>query len=159
MRFSNFRPVLLEGGNMFLNTSSFDQALIPQVVKIVNDALRGAGLKVTPIGSGANPVKGKISNDFDVMADEDAVKAFFKTQDAKEARRKLAEYLKNLGFETAQSGVIVHILVPVGKTNIQTDIMVTPQAEAIAKFHTHSIPAGSPFKGKNKVLTVAILAK
>ena len=87
------------------------------------------------------------------------VKEFFKTADAKEARRKLAEYLKNLGFETAQSGVIVHILVPVGKSNIQTDIMVPPQAETIAKFHTHNIPAGSPFKGKNKVLALATLAK
>ena len=144
---------------MFLNTTSFDQALIPQVLKIINDAVAGARLKVVPVGSGATPVKGKVSGDFDVMTDEDAVKAFFKTQDAKEARRKLAEYFKNLGFETAQSGVIVHVLVPVGETNVQTDIMVTPQAETIAKFHTHNIPQNSPYKGKNKVLTIASLAK
>jgi hypothetical protein len=159
MRFTQFRPILLEGGNMFTGTTSFDQAVVPQVLKILNDALSGARLKVIPVGSGANPVKGKISNDFDVMTDEDAVKAFFKTNDAKEARRKLAEYMRNLGFETAQSGIIVHVLVPVSGMGVQADIMVTPQAEAIAKFHTHVIPQGSPFKGKNKVLTIAVLAK
>ena len=159
MRFSNFRPILLEGGKMFMNTSSYDQVIIPQVVKIVNDALAGARLKVTPIGSGAKPLKGKISNDFDVMTDEDAVKAFFKTQDPKEARRKLGEYFKSLGFQVAQSGVIVHVLVPVGDINVQTDIMVTPKADSIAKFHIHDIPANSPFKGKNKVITLSHLAK
>lgn len=159
MRFSSFRPIILEGGNMFLNTSSFNQELIPQVIKIVNDSLAGAKLKVTPIGSGANPVKGKISNDFDVMIDENAIMAFFKVKDAKEARRKLAEYFKSLGFQTAQSGVIVHVLVPIGDINIQTDIMVAPHAETIAKFHTHNIPAGSPYKGKNKILAIANLAK
>jgi len=159
MRFTQFRPILLEGGNMFIGTTSFDQAVVPQVLKILNDALSGARLKVTPVGSGANPVKGKISNDFDVMTDEDAVKAFFKTDDAKEARRKLADYMRNLGFEVAQSGIIVHVLVPVSGMGVQADIMVTPQADAIAKFHTHNIPQGSPFKGKNKVLTIAMLAK
>jgi hypothetical protein len=159
MRFTQFRPILLEGGNMFSGTTSFDQAVVPQVLKILNDALSGARLKVTPVGSGANPVKGKVSNDFDVMTDEDAVKAFFKTNDPKEARKKLAEYLKNLGFQTAQSGIIVHVLVPVGNMGVQADIMVTPQADAIAKFHTHNIPQNSPFKGKNKVLTIAALAK
>lgn len=142
-----------------MNTTSYDQAIIPEVVKIINDALSGAKLKVVPIGSGAKPIAGKISGDFDVMTDENAVKDFFKAQDPKEARRKLAEYFKSLGFTVAQSGVIVHVLVPVGKNNVQTDIMVTPQAETIAKFHIHDIPAGSPYKGKNKVLTIATLAK
>jgi len=159
MRFTQFRPILLEGGNMFIGTTSFDQAVVPQVLKILNNALSGARLKVTPVGSGASPVAGKISNDFDVMTDEDAVKAFFKTDDAKEARRKLAEYIRNLGFQTAQSGIIVHVLVPVNNMGVQADIMVTPQADTIAKFHTHNIPQGSPFKGKNKVLTIAALAK
>ena len=159
MRFSNFKPLLLEGGKMFMNTTSYDQAIIPEVLKIINDALSGARLKVIPVGSGANPVKGKISNDFDVMTDEDAVKAFFKTNDAKEARKKLAEYMRNLGFDTAQSGIIVHVLVPIKGMGVQADIMVTPQAEAIAKFHTHNLPASSPFKGKNKVIALSHLAK
>ena len=41
----------------------------------------------------------------------------------------------------------------------QVDIMVTPNAEKVAKFHTHNIPAGSPYKGINKQLMIAILAK
>jgi hypothetical protein len=159
MRFSNFKPILLEGGKMFANTTSYDQSIIPQVLKIINDALSGARLRVIPVGSGANPVKGKTSNDFDVMTDEDAVKVFFKTDDAKEARKKLADYMRNLGFNTAQSGIIVHVLVPVNGMGVQTDIMVTPQAEAIAKFHTHKLPLSSPFKGKNKIITLSHLAK
>ncbi len=159
MRFNQFRPILLEGGNMFTGTTSYDQAVVPEVLQILNNALSGAKLKVIPVGSGANPTKGKISNDFDVMTDENAVKAFFKTNDPKEARKKLAEYLKNLGFQTAQSGIIVHVLVPVANMGIQADIMVTPQADAIAKFHTHSLPANSPFKGKNKVIALSYLAK
>ena len=37
--------------------------------------------------------------------------------------------------------------------------MVTPNAERVAKFHTHNIPLGSPYKGVNKQLIIAILAK
>jgi hypothetical protein len=37
--------------------------------------------------------------------------------------------------------------------------MVTANAPQIAKFHTHQIPAGSPYKGVNKQLLMAFLAK
>jgi hypothetical protein len=37
--------------------------------------------------------------------------------------------------------------------------MVTANAPTVSKFHTHNIPANSPYKGVNKQLILAILAK
>ena len=159
MRFKQFKPLLIESGNVFPGTSSFDQAILPEVLTTVNNALSKTGLKVIPIGSGANPVKGKMSGDYDVMTDEGALMAFFQTNDAKEARRKLADYFKSLGFDAAQTGVIVHVLVPMGKVNVQTDIMVAPNAEDVSRFHQHSLPQNSPYKGTDKIIVMSSLAK
>ena len=41
----------------------------------------------------------------------------------------------------------------------QVDIMVVANAETASKFHTHNIPDGSKFKGVNKMITIAKLAK
>jgi len=152
--------ILLEGGNMFSDATDFDQKFAPHIVKVINDALARTGIVVYPIGSGANPKPGKTSGDFDVMADENTVKEVFKATDGKTARKALNDYLHNLGFNTAQSGINVHILVPLPDGNkAQADIMVTPQASVISKFHVHNVPQGSPYKGKNKILTIAMLAK
>lgn len=152
--------ILLEGGNMFSNATDFDQKFVPNILKIVNGALAKTGISVFPIGSGANPTAGKISGDFDVMADENSVKEVFKVSDSKTARKALTDYLRGLGFETAQSGINVHMLVPLPDgTKAQTDIMVTPHAETISKFHVHNVPQGSPYKGKNKIILMSILAK
>ena len=37
--------------------------------------------------------------------------------------------------------------------------MVVANAETASKFHTHNIPDGSKFKGVNKMITIAKLAK
>jgi len=152
--------LLLEGGNMFKDAEDFDQQYATHIIKIVNDALAPTNISVTPIGSGATPTPGKISGDFDVMADEGAVQSYFKVKDAKEARRALRDYLTQKGFETAQSGINVHMLVPLpnGK-KAQTDIMVTPHAGEISKFHKHNIPLGSKFKGTHKAILMSVLAK
>jgi hypothetical protein len=49
--------------------------------------------------------------------------------------------------------------VPVNDGFAQVDVMVSANAERVAKFHTHNIPANSPYKGVNKQLIMAILAK
>jgi len=152
--------LLLEGGNMFKDAEQFDQQYAPHIVKIVNDALAPIGISVTPIGSGATPTPGKLSGDFDVMADENAVQTYFKAKDAKDARRALRDYLAQKGFETAQSGINVHILIPLPNgTKAQTDVMVTPSAAQISKFHKHNIPMGSKFKGTHKAILMSTLAK
>jgi hypothetical protein len=154
------RRVILEGGNMFTDASQFDQKYAKTITDTVNKALAKTGIKVIPVGSGATPTAGKISGDFDVMADEETVKNYFNVPDAKSARKALNDYLHGLGFNTTQSGINVHILVPLPDgSKAQTDIMVTPQAETISKFHVHSVPQGSPYKGKNKILLMTLLAK
>ena len=154
------RKVILEGGNMFTDASQFDQKYAKTITDIVNKALAKTGIKVIAVGSGATPTAGKMSGDFDVMADEEDVKNYFNVPDAKSARKALNDYLHSLGFNTAQSGINVHILIPLPDgAKAQTDIMVTPQAATISKFHVHTVPQGSPYKGKNKIILMSILAK
>jgi hypothetical protein len=95
----------------------------------------------------------------DVIVDEAAVLEFFKAKDAKAARKELSTFIQQQGLETAQSGINVHVNVPVGKAHHQVDIMVTANAPKVAQFHKHDIPVGSPYKGVNKQLMMAILAK
>jgi hypothetical protein len=84
---------------------------------------------------------------------------YFKAKDAKTGRKALNDYISGKGLQTAQSGINVHVRVPVGDSFAQVDIMVTANADKVSKFHTHSIPSGSPYKGVNKQLIMAILAK
>jgi len=151
--------ILLEGGNVFADAEPFDHKHIPQILKSVNGALSGTGITAIPVGSAATPTPGKVSGDLDVIADEQTVLDYFGAKDAKTARKALNDYIKSKGFETAQSGINVHVRVPVGDAAHQVDIMITPRAERVSKFHTHDIPAGSPYKGVNKQLIMAILAK
>jgi hypothetical protein len=151
--------ILTEGGNVFANATPFDHKDVPAILKTVNSALRGTGIEVIPVGSAATPRPGKQSGDMDVLADEGAVMHYFKAKDAKTARKALNDYIKGKGLETAQTGINVHVNVPVGSEHHQVDIMVTANALQVAKFHTHSIPQGSPYKGVNKQLLMAFLAK
>ena len=145
---------------MFSDATDFDQKFASNILKVVNGALGKTGITVIPVGSGATPTAGKMSGDFDVMADEEDVKNYFNVPDAKSARKALNDYLHGLGFNTAQSGINVHILIPLPDgSKAQTDIMVTPNAGTISKFHVHSLPQGSPYKGKNKILLMTLLAK
>jgi len=151
--------ILLEGGNVFANTTDFDHKDVPAILKTVNDALKGTGIQAIPVGSAATPREGKRSGDMDVIVDETAVLDFFKAKDAKSGRKALNDYIAGKGLETAQTGINVHVNVPVGKEFHQVDIMVTANADKVSKFHKHDIPIGSPYKGVNKQLMMAILAK
>jgi hypothetical protein len=151
--------ILNEGGNVFSNSEPFDQKFVPSILKTINTALQGTGISVIPVGSAATPREGKQSGDLDVIVDEQTVLEFFKAKDAKSARKALNDYLTGKGLETAQTGINVHVNVPVGPAHHQVDVMVVPNAYKIAKFHTHEIPQGSPYKGVNKQLMLAILAK
>jgi hypothetical protein len=150
---------LFEGGNVFADAEPFDHKDVPAILKTVNGALEGTGITAIPVGSAATPTPGKQSGDMDVIVDEKAVLDFFKAKDAKTGRKALNDYIIGKGLQTAQSGINVHVRVPVGDQAHQVDIMVTPNAERVSKFHTHSIPSGSPYKGVNKQLIMAILAK
>ncbi len=151
--------IINEGGNVFVNAEPFDHKDVPAILKTVNGALGGTGIRAIPVGSAATPTPGKQSGDMDVIVDEKAVLDYFQAKDAKTARKALSDYISGKGLETAQSGINVHVNVPVGNQFHQVDIMVSGNAERVAKFHTHRIPSGSPYKGVNKPLMMAILAK
>lgn len=151
--------ILLEGGNVFADATPFDHKEVPSILKRVNDALQGTGIRAIPVGSAATPTPGKQSGDMDVIVDEKAVLDFFKAKDAKSGRKALNDYIASKGLETAQSGINVHVRVPTEDSFAQVDVMVSQNAERVSKFHTHTIPSGSPYKGVNKQLIMAILAK
>ena len=48
---------------------------------------------------------------------------------------------------------------PLGTESHQLDIMVVSDAAKTAKFHTHDIPQGSPYKGIHKQIAISKLAK
>ena len=152
---------LKEGGNIFPNSISFDHKMIPGIMKSINNVLAKTNSKAIPIGSGATPTPGKISGDLDMIVDMDQLKQHFGMEDEKDPviRKKLRQVFDLAGFNTGQSGTSVHVEVPMDDHTHQVDIMVVPNAETAAKFHTHSIPQGSKFKGVNKMITLAKLAK
>jgi len=150
---------LTEGGNVFDGTSDIDQKFAPNLTAAINKALTGTGINVITVGSAATPTPGKMSGDFDVMADETAVAEYFGVKDAKSARKALADYFRSKGFDVAQTGTNVHVKTPIGKQFAQVDVMVVPAAEKISKLHIHNLPKGSPYKGYNKQLAIHFLSK
>lgn len=147
------------GGNVFQGTSDFDHKNVETILNTVNQSLAGTGIEAIPVGSAATPKPGKRSGDLDVIVDEESVLNFFDVQDPKIGRKMLNDYIAQKGLETAQSGINVHVRVPVGNESHQVDIMVVDNAKTVAQFHTHSIPDNSPYKGKHKQLLMAMLAK
>lgn len=147
------------GGNVFQGTSDFDHQSIDQILKTVNQALVGTGIEAIPVGSAATPTAGKRSGDLDVVVDQDAVMNYFDVRDPKAGRKMLNDYISGKGLDTAQTGINVHVRVPVGNESHQVDIMVVDNAPTVAQFHKHSIPKDSPYKGKHKQLLMAMLAK
>ncbi len=147
------------GGNVFQGTNDFDHQNIEQILKTVNQALAGTGIEAIPVGSAATPTPGKRSGDLDVIVDQEAVMNYFDVRDPKAGRKMLNDYISNKGLETAQTGINVHVRVPVGSESHQVDIMVVSNAPTVAQFHKHDIPQDSPYKGKHKQLLMAMIAK
>ena len=150
-----------EGGNIFPDSVSFDHKMIPDIMKTINSVLQKTGSTAIPIGSGATPTPGKVSGDLDMIVDVDQLKQHFNMEDQpdKVIRQKLRQVFDLAGLNTGQSGTSVHVEVPMGDHTHQVDIMVVPNADNAAKFHTHSIPQGSKWKGVNKQIALANIAK
>jgi len=155
------RSLFKEGGNIFPNSVSFDHKMIPGIMKSINNVLAKTNSTAIPIGSGATPTPGKISGDLDMIVDINQLRQHFNMEDAKDAdiRKKLRQVFDLAGMNTGQSGTSVHVEVPMGDHTHQVDIMVVPNAENAAKFHTHTIPQGSKWKGVNKQIALANIAK
>ena len=152
---------LHEGGNVFDGTVGFDHEMIPGIMKVINGVLQKVNAQAIPIGSGATPTPGKVSGDLDMIVDVNQLRQEYDMLDSpdKDIRKKLRQTFDMAGLETAQSGTSVHVKVPMGDHAHQVDIMVVPNAANAAKFHTHTIPQGSKWKGVNKQIAMAYLAK
>ena len=151
--------MLNEGGKAFPDVVPFDHKIIKKIQKPIDSVLKSVGAESRAIGSGATPTPGKMSGDLDVIVDADKIQGHFNSADIPTARKDLRSLFDKAGLQTTQSGNSVHVRVPIGKEAHQVDIMIVPNAETAAGFHTHEIPKDSPYKGKHKQIAVAYLAK
>ena len=156
--FQQIKRPLLEGGNIWPESEHFDQAIASQLANETNRYLKGIQTGVHLIGSAATPTPGKMSGDLDVMVDLNQLMQQFGTKDGKTTRVELEKYLQAKGLQTKKTGVTVHILLPYKNSFYQVDIKAVGNAEKVHKFHHHSIPAGSPYKGVHKQMMMNALA-
>ena len=156
--FTRIRTPLMEGGNIWDECEPFDQSQSPQIEAQLERYLRGTGLKVHRIGSGATPTPGVMSGDLDVMVDLDTAAQFFNEEDPKKIRINLEKYLNDKGLETKRIAVTVHVKLPFGSTCHQVDVKVVRNAANVHKFHVHEIPKGSSYKGVHKQMIMNALA-
>ena len=150
--------ILNEGGNIWPESTAFDQAIAEDLEKELEKYLQGTGLNIYRKGSGETTTPGKMSGDLDVMVDLDIAAEFFKVEDSKQIRIELEKYLQEKGLETRRIAVTVHVKLPFGDEYHQVDIKVVKNAAKVYKFHIHNIPKGSPYKGVNKQMMINTLA-
>jgi len=156
--FVNPKKILLEGGNIWPESEHFDQAIANHLAHETNKYLKGVHSTVHLIGSAATPTPGKMSGDLDVMVDLNLLMQQFGTKDGKTTRAELEKYLQGQGLPTKKTGVTVHILLPYKDKFYQVDIKAVANADRVHKFHHHSIPHGSPYKGVHKQMMMNALA-
>jgi len=156
--FQNLKTPLLEGGNIWPDTEPFDQAIASHLVQDINRYLASLGGHAYVIGSSATPTAGKMSNDLDVMVDIGHMMKKFGTKDGKTTRQELEKALQAQGLETKKSGTQVHVRLPYKGQFHQVDVKAVANAEKVHKFHHHTIPQGSPYKGVHKQVIMSTLA-
>lgn len=160
--------ILLEGGNVWPDITPFKKEEAGTILASLQKVMP-KNLKLIKVGSAGQK---EISGDMDVMVDESQVIKMFKPQIEKImsaqkgkktqnptqiARALLKEYFEKKGFKSAQTGINVHVRVPVGKTIAQVDIMFVEDAGNVSVFHQHDY--NSEFKGKHKHMLLSSIAK
>jgi len=144
---------------IFPDTKEFDQKLAPEMKAKMDNILNPLGLNSVAIGSAHTPTPGEMSGDMDLQVDLDEVKVKFKTDDDKAARKALAAFVQDRGFQVRQAGVNVFVRLPVGDEFYQVDLETIPNVAKVSRYHQHKIPKGSTYKGVGKQLMLAQLAK
>ena len=81
---------------IFPDTKEFDQKLAPEMKAKMDAILGPLGLNSVAIGSAHTPTPGEMSGDMDLQVDLDEVKAKFKTNDDKDARKALAAFVQQI---------------------------------------------------------------
>jgi hypothetical protein len=150
-----------KGSKIFPDTVPFKYKHRDELKEKVDRYLGEIGLVSVLVGSGSDPdVDPEASTaDLDLMVDLQSIMDYFKTDDKSMARKQLSNYLQDRGFQTVQKGVNVFLRMPYGKYAHQVDLECIHKVAKVSRYHQHRIPKGSPYKGVNKQLLLAILAK
>ena len=157
-----------KGSRIFPDTEPFDQKHTDEIKAVVDKALVPAGLSGVKVGSSFRPKHGKISSDLDLQVELNDVieKLNPKIDPAKKndkiesaARRALKDYMEKQGFQAKLNGVNVFVRVPLGNKFYQADLETIYNVAKVSRYHQHDIPDNSPYKGVNKQLMMAVLAK
>lgn len=132
---------LYESGNVFDNTSDVLKQDVPGVVEIARLAMPPELQKkiIKDIGSAGFKVQ---SGDIDLFIDEKLVMKNYGVADAASAKKALQTHFQAQGIPAVVKGRNVHINIPYktseGKTAYaQVDVMVIPNAKAVADWHQH----------------------
>ena len=161
-------PAPQKGSKIFPDTEPFDQKHTDEIKAVVEKALAKAGLTGVKVGSAFKPKAGNSSSDLDLQVElNDVIEKFKPKVDPaikndkieSAARRALKDYMEKQGFHAVQKGVNVFIRVPFGDTFYQVDLETIYKVAKVSRYHQHDIPDNSPYKGVNKQLMMAILAK
>lgn len=148
--------ILLEGGNVWPDVAPFAKSEFESILKTAQEAMPN-GIDLIPVGSSGHK---DMSGDMDLMVDEAQVLKYFDAKDAKTARAKMKEYFQSKGFESALTGINVHIKVPNGDKFAQADIMVVKDAGDVSRFHQHDYSVqNTPYKGLHKHILLSSIAK
>jgi len=139
---------------IFKDTTPFDQTTAAELKTIIDNNLIMLGVSSVKVGSDK-----KILNDLDLQLELSKVSKFFGTSDDKDTRVELRSFFEGQGFEAKRNGINVFVRVPLHDSAHQVDLEVIHNVNKIARYHQHTIPDGSPFKGVSKQLLIGALAK
>jgi len=165
---TNTNTSLQKGSRIFPDTEPFDQKYADDIKAVVDKVLAPAGLTGVKVGSGFRPKPGKVSSDLDLQVElSDVIEKLNPKVDPNikndkiesAARRALKNYMEKRGFQAVQKGINVFIRVPLGDKFHQVDLETIYKVAKVSRYHQHDLPDYSPYKGINKQLMMAILAK
>lgn len=139
---------------IFKDTTPFTHTTAAELKRIIDSHLATLGVNSVKVGSNK-----PILNDLDLQVELSKVADSLSTKDDKETRVALRSYFEEQGFETKRNGINVFVRVPLENSAHQVDLEVIHNVDKIARYHTHNIPADSPFKGVSKQLLISALAK
>lgn len=157
-----------KGSKIFGDTVPFQKKYADELKAKMDTYLSKIGLQSVLVGSNSDPDRAPedMASDLDTMVDlDDIIQKLTPTlvdkKDTieKAARRALASSLQDLGLQTSQAGVNVFVRLPYGPNVHQVDLECIRKVGKVSRYHQHRIPKGSPYKGVNKQLAVATLAK
>lgn len=148
--------ILTEGGNVWPDVDPFSKAEAPIILKTAQNAMP-PGIELIPVGSAGHKAS---SGDMDIMVDADSVINYYKVKNEKEARAAMKADMLSKGYDSALTGINVHIKIPNQGSFAQVDIMLVKNAGEVSKFHQHDYSIEkTPFKGVHKHILLSSIAK